>query len=372
MLTFAVTQEQKAASRLAAVKPQLYYAVAKLISYSTVGMIAGLLGSVLDLGGIKGYVNIFAGVFMVIMALNMLNVHPALRVFSIRMPKFITRRMFKSTESANQFAPALFGIMNGLMPCGPLQAMVLFAAGTGNPASGALTMLVFGLGTTPLMLSYGTFASLLAKRFKHQVMLISAMVIIILGLVMINRGFALTGFKYNFKYVADSAIGLFFERNTSLASAKESKGVQELKLVVDGGYIPDRLSVKPGVPVKLTVQRVGSDVCADSIVFPEYGIDKKLKPNGKTIIEFTPKSAGVFPFTCGMGMYQGTLQVGVGAGTSNAQAMARNRLIALLFSMALMITLIIKPPDFNLLLEIVKTGNLRPRRRSAEGLAGKQ
>lgn len=362
LLAFAVTQEGKAVGRLAAVKPMLYYSGAKLISYAGVGMLAGLIGTVLNLGGIKGWVNIVAGTFMVIMALNMLNVHPALRVFSLRMPKFITRRMFKSTESANQFAPALFGLMNGLMPCGPLQAMVLFAAGTGSATAGGLTMLAFGLGTLPLMLSYGTFAALLAKRFKRQVMLVSAMVVIILGLVVLNRGLVLTGFKYNFKYIADSAIGLFVERSS--ATAKTAKGVQELKLVVDGGYIPDTLVVEPGTPVRLTVERKGSDVCADLIVFAEFGIDKKLKPNGTTIIEFTPKSPGIFPFTCGMGMYQGTIRVGAAA-AGNTGALARNRMIALITLAAFLFTLVLKPPDFGRLWEVLKTGDLRAGRQKA-------
>ncbi|MFA5867321.1 MAG: sulfite exporter TauE/SafE family protein [Actinomycetota bacterium] len=359
VLTFAITGEQKARSRLSAMLPHLYYNGTKLLSYTLVGIGAGFLGSAVDLGGFKGTVNIVAGVLMILMALNMLNVHPALRVFSFRMPRKLSARLFKSAAQADTFAPAVFGLFNGLMPCGPLQAMLILAASTGSPAQGGLTMLAFGLGTVPLMLVYGTFASTLAKRFKGQVTLAGAVIIIILGLVVMNRGLVLTGFKYNFKYVSDKAIAMVIPPETTEAGQSADGKVQNLKIDIQGGYVPSSLTVKPNVPVRLTINRPGNDFCSERFVFPKFGIDKQLKPNGTTVIEFTPTETGQFTFTCGMGMYQGSLNV-AGAGAADRTVnYGFNRFVVGATLISLLLTLGLKPPDPERIKDIIKTGSLR-------------
>lgn len=204
-----------------------------------------------------------------------------------------------------------FGLINGFMPCGPLQAMVLYAASTGSALSGSATMLAFGLGTVPLMLFYGTFASYLAKRFQKPMMVVASIVIIILGLVVMNRGLVLNGFKYNFKYAQDNITSLFVESGQKPVETVKTNAskVQERRIDIQGRYVPDTLDVKAGSKVRITVYRPDNDSCSEYIVFPAFGIDKRLKPFGETVIEFTPKETGTFTFTCGMGMYQGTLNV---------------------------------------------------------------
>lgn len=345
VLTFSVTGQNKNVSKFAAMVPQIYYNGAKLISYGTVGALAGLLGAFLNLGKFRGWVSIVAGVFMVLMALNMLDLHPWLRVFSVRTPKFITKRIFKSAEREDQFAPALFGLVNGFMPCGPLQAMVLYAASTGSALSGSTTMLAFGLGTIPLMFFYGTFASYLARRFQKPMMAVAAVVIIILGLVVLNRGLVLNGFKYNFKYAQDKVIALFVEKEQRAVDMKVSGlKVQERRIETRGGYVPSTLDVKAGSKVRLTIYRPDDDSCSEYFVFPEFGIDKKLKSFGESVIEFTPKETGSFTFTCGMGMYQGTLNV-TGKGQETAASSTdiwRNRILALIIGLGIGLTIVMK------------------------------
>ena len=83
--------------------------------------------------------------------------------------------------------------MNGLMPCGPLQAMQLYALGTGSFLAGALSMFIFSLGTVPLMFGLGALSSLLSSKFTSRMMKVSAALVLLLGLVMVNRGLALSG-----------------------------------------------------------------------------------------------------------------------------------------------------------------------------------
>ncbi len=95
-------------------------------------------------------------------------------------------------------------------------------------------------------------------------------------------------------------------------------GVQEVEITVKGGYSPDLIQVREGVPVRLLFDRQESSDCTARVVFPDFGISKSLRAFGKTVVEFVPDRAGRFGFACGMNMLHGTLVVeqGNGAGPS--------------------------------------------------------
>ena len=90
-------------------------------------------------------------------------------------------------------APFAIGLLNGLMPCGPLQSMWIVALATGNPFAGAMSMFLFSLGTVPLMLGLGSIVSLLGKKFTDQVIRVGAILVVVLGLSMLSQGGALSG-----------------------------------------------------------------------------------------------------------------------------------------------------------------------------------
>ena len=120
--------------------PGFLYNTGRVISYTIIGGIVGALGSVISFSGAaKGIVAILAGVLMLLMGLNMLNIFPWLHRFSIRMPKFLGQKISAGKSSRSPF---IVGLLNGLMPCGPLQTMQLYALGTGSFLGGALSMLI--------------------------------------------------------------------------------------------------------------------------------------------------------------------------------------------------------------------------------------
>lgn len=100
--------------------------------------VVGGLGSLVSFSGTaKGIVAILAGLFMVIMGVNMLNIFPALRKFNPRMPRFFWNKIH---NNKGKHGPLVVGMLNGLMPCGPLQAMQIYALGTGSILAGATSM----------------------------------------------------------------------------------------------------------------------------------------------------------------------------------------------------------------------------------------
>lgn len=80
-------------NRFSAIRPSILYNLGRVISYTVIGGFVGAIGSVVSFSGtMKGIVQILAGVFMVIMGLNMLNIFPWLRKFNPRMPKIICQK----------------------------------------------------------------------------------------------------------------------------------------------------------------------------------------------------------------------------------------------------------------------------------------
>src|SRR5665647_2658897 len=115
---------------------------------------------------------------MVVMGINMLVLIPALRRIQIHIPAGIRNKLMgKSGERG----PFIVGLLNGLMPCGPLQAMQLYALGTGSALAGALSMLIFSLGTVPLMFGFGAISTMLSKKFTRSILRFSAVLVVILG-----------------------------------------------------------------------------------------------------------------------------------------------------------------------------------------------
>lgn len=100
-----------------------------------------------------------------------------------------------------------------------------------------------------------------------------------------------------------------FSRRKTYQAEIEDKGTQEIKIVVKGGYDPDTIVVKKGVPVRLYFYRDETADCSDTIVFGDFKIRKALPAYETTTIEFTPEEEGEYVFTCGMGMMRGKLVV---------------------------------------------------------------
>lgn len=101
----------------------------------------------------------------------------------------------------------------------------------------------------------------------------------------------------------------FFGERTKVAAELTEDGVQEIKITVKGGYSPDVIVVKQGMPVKLDFYRDETASCSEHVVFGDFGIARDLPAFKTTSIEFTPDKAGEFTFVCGMNMLRGKLIV---------------------------------------------------------------
>jgi plastocyanin domain-containing protein len=101
----------------------------------------------------------------------------------------------------------------------------------------------------------------------------------------------------------------FFGEGEATAASVTESGMQEIKVTVKGGYSPDTIVVKQGMPVRLNFYRDETSSCSEQVVFGDFRIARDLPAFKTTPVEFTPDKSGEFTFTCGMNMMRGKLIV---------------------------------------------------------------
>jgi Cu+-exporting ATPase len=106
-----------------------------------------------------------------------------------------------------------------------------------------------------------------------------------------------------------AGLGWFFFGPRKATAAVLAGGVQRLEVTVKGGYSPEVIRVRQGVPVELTFDRQESGDCTSRVVFSDIQMSAALPAWRRTTVRLDPGKAGEFGFACGMNMIRGTLIV---------------------------------------------------------------
>ena len=288
----------------------LAYGLGKTLSYTIIGAIFGLLGSIIAFTPLmRGIAGILAGLFLLLFGLKMLNIFPVLRKIQFRTPQFISK--FTYGQKKSHSGPLTIGLLNGLMiACGPLQAIYIMAAGTGSMIEGAKLLFVFALGTLPVMLSFGYITSFIGSKATHKIIKFSGAIVIILGIFMINNGLALTGAGFDIgTTTGNDPKTTIISTPTSPEPLDVSTDFQEIRMEVNRyGFVPSTFVLKKGVPVKWIINGKELTGCNNAIIVPSLSMDFKIK-KGEQTIEFTPTQVGTIRWSCWMGMIRGSFFV---------------------------------------------------------------
>ena len=292
-----LTQSTMAAKSGASVTgTNVAYNVGRVVSYTAVGGIVGGIGSVFSFGGkLRGVIVVTVGVVMIAMALSMLGVFRPLRKLPLHLPRGLYEKLAGSSSGKSSF---VIGLLNGFMPCGPLQSMQIYALSTGSVMKGALSMLLFSLGTMPLMLGFGVISGRVNKRKAGYMLTVSALLIFLMGIHMTENGLVLSG--------------------VSLASTSQSEPAIMAERIGDTQYVTtevdhgsyESFTVRRGIPVEWTIVVPEGKLngCNGEIVVPAYGLSVKLH-EGKTVATFIPTETGTIPYSCWMGMIKSSILV---------------------------------------------------------------
>ena len=270
-------------------KRPILYNLGRLISYTFLGGIVGLIGSVISVNEIvNGLIIIIASVIMLLMSLNMLN------IIKFKLPNFI--KLKNSIKTSSSF---MVGLLNGFMPCGPLQAMRVYALSTGSFIKGSLSMFLFCLGTIPLMFGVGFIFNIVKGRKRIILNKIASVLILLLSLAMLFRGLNTTGINFN-------SISNNYENYTASTIHKD---YQEVKINLSYGSYDD-IIVQKGKKVKLiiNVQEKYLTGCNNVVMINEFNIKQELKV-GENIIEFIPDKVGTYSMSCWMNMITNNIKV---------------------------------------------------------------
>ena len=114
----------------------------------------------------------------------------------------------------------------------------------------------------------------------------------------------------------------FLSRRPEGGAAAEAAGIQEIHVTVNGGYIPERIAARPGLPLRIHFRREETSACSEEVVFPDFGIHRKLPAFETTVIDLPSAAAGTYGFACGMDMMHGALVVGEPSAPSDARPSA--------------------------------------------------
>jgi len=169
------------------------YHLGRLTSYSLIGLIFGFLGKGLYVFGLQQRLSIIIGVLMIVIILIPYKTFGKYN-FSKPIYSFLNKIKSQLGKELQKKSPDTFltiGFLNGLLPCGLVYMALFGSIATANPWLGALFMVLFGLGTIPLMTTAVYFGSMLKGSAKKSVQRLIPVFVILVGLLFILRGMGL-------------------------------------------------------------------------------------------------------------------------------------------------------------------------------------
>jgi hypothetical protein len=184
------------------------YHIGRLSAYAAIGLVFGLLGKGLYLAGIQQKLSIFIGVAMIVIILIPEKVFAQYN-FSKPVFKLISKikttlgRQFKNKSYQSLFT---IGLLNGFLPCGMVYVALFGAIAMQSESLGVLYMILFGLGTVPMMSSVVYLNSFLTISVRNKIQKFIPYVAVIIGILFIFRGLGL-----GIPYLSPSDMSLFVQ-----------------------------------------------------------------------------------------------------------------------------------------------------------------
>jgi len=186
------------------------YHLGRLTAYGTIGFVFGLLGKGFFLAGMQQKLSIFIGVAMILVILIPEKVFAR---YNFSKPVFVLISKIKTTlgsQFKNKSYQSLFtiGLLNGFLPCGMVYVALFGAIAMQSAGFGILYMILFGLGTIPMMSSVVYMNSFLTIPIRNKIQKVIPFVAVIIGILFILRGLGL-----GIPYVSPSNMSLFVQEN---------------------------------------------------------------------------------------------------------------------------------------------------------------
>jgi sulfite exporter TauE/SafE/copper chaperone CopZ len=300
-MTTVYHERQADSGSLNKMRPALLFNLGRILSYTFFGAVIGSLGSVFTLSPqLNGSIALVAALFMLLLGIQLLKLFPWMRRFQPRMPKFIAHKVYDASGKPSHMAFFLVGAGTFFLPCGFTQALQLYVLGRGNAVAGALTMLIFSLGTFPTLLSFGAISSLFTGGVQRYVVKVSGVLVLLIGLLNFSSGLTIAGIALPASAASSPSQSVQVAKSHEV-SIINGKQIVSMK-VVGFTYTPSVFTIVAGVPVEWHVDGSQAEGCADVLTVPDLGMSVVLPAQGSKTIDFVPHRSGILSFRCPMAM----------------------------------------------------------------------
>ena len=186
----------------------IMYHIGKLTAYGTLGLIFGLLGRSFYLAGMQQQLSIIVGILMILVAVIPERVFAKYN-FSKPVYRVITKvKSSLGQQFKNKSYKSLFtiGLLNGFLPCGMVYVAIFGAIAMQSVSLGVLYMLLFGIGTIPMLTAVIYISNVLSFSFRGTLQKIIPVVAVVIGMLFIIRGLGL-----DIPYLSPSNMSLFVQ-----------------------------------------------------------------------------------------------------------------------------------------------------------------
>jgi len=182
------------------------YQTGRIVAYASIGLLFGLLGRGLFLAGFQQHLSVLTGILMIVAVVIPERIFaqynfskPVFRVISNL--KTALGKQFRNKSYRSFFT---IGLLNGFLPCGLVYAALFGAIAMQNATLGTLYMVLFGLGTLPLMTTVIYLKTAFSVRMRNNIQKIIPYAVVCIGILFILRGLGL-----GIPYISPSDVSLF-------------------------------------------------------------------------------------------------------------------------------------------------------------------
>lgn len=169
------------------------YHFGRLLAYGIIGLVFGVLGKGLYVFGMQQKLSIGIGILMILVVLIPYKTFNRYN-FSKPVYKIISKIKARLGQELKKKTPDTFltiGFLNGFLPCGLVYMALFGAIAMGSPSKGGLYMVLFGLGTIPLMTTAIYFSGFLKGSVRQKVQKLIPVFVVVVGILFILRGMGL-------------------------------------------------------------------------------------------------------------------------------------------------------------------------------------
>jgi len=188
----------------------LLYHLGRIFSYATLGFVFGIFGKGLFIAGLQQRFSIIIGILMIVYVIlpkkdleKIRFLNPIFKIISK-----IKSQLGKLLSNKSKVSFLLIGILNGFLPCAMIYVALFGALATQDPLQGSLYMMLFGLGTVPLMSLVVLVSNKITVATRNKILKLVPILVVVLGILFILRGLGL-----NIPFISPGTLNLFVSSN---------------------------------------------------------------------------------------------------------------------------------------------------------------